>query len=178
MDRQRARSIPRKIHFNRDSIGFLDTSIDPIPHGLSPAANAVHRHSSRDQLIFDPTNQIRGTHPHAHDTHFLPNGPPNGPVPSGGPSSRMGPLSYHHRFSKENPNIFDRLRDAQFSDYSESGSLSSLSSWDRTRVQKRGAGQTGPTKTVRPRRSEMDRTGRPQVPKRATSLPSQQTKEV
>ena len=179
MDRQRARSIPRKIHFNRDSIGFLDTSIDPIPHGLSPATNAVHRHSSRDptSMVFD-SRGLQTAHPHAHD-HFLPtsNGP-NGPVPgSSGPGSRM-PLSYHHRFSKENPNIFDRLRDAQFSDYSESGSLSSLSSWDRTRVQKRGAGQT------RPRRSEMDqkRSGRstngPQVPKRAISLPAQQTKEV
>ena len=175
MDRQRARSIPRKIHFNRDSIGFLDTSIDPIPHGLSSATNTVHRHSSRDQLVFDPAVRGHTTHPHAHD-HFLPNGPPNGPVPSGGPSSRM-PLSYHHRFSKENPNIFDRLRDAQFSDYSESGSLSSLSSWDRTRVQKRGAGQTRP---IRPRRSDLDQTrsGRPQVPKRATSLPAQQMKEV
>jgi len=130
MDRQRARSIPRKIHFNRDSIGFLDTSIDPIPHGLSPATNTLHRHSSRDpSMVFD-SRGLQTAHPHAHD-HFLPttNGP-NGPVPSSGPASRM-PLSYHHRFSKENPNIFDRLRDAQFSDYSESGSLSSLSSWDR-----------------------------------------------
>ena len=95
MDRQRARSIPRKIHFNRDSIGFLDTSIDPIPHGLSPATNAVHaRHSSRDpsSMVFD-SRGLQTTHPHAHD-HFLPatNGP-NGPVPgSSGPGSRM-PLS-------------------------------------------------------------------------------------
>ena len=206
MDRQRARSIPRKIHFNRDSIGFLDTSIDPISHGISPASNALHRHSSRDPLSRDPLSRdplsrdplvfdpgCRGcltqtVHTHAHD-HFLPstNGP-NGPVPSSGPvgPSRL-PLSYHHRFSKENPNIFDRLREAQFSDYSESGSLSSLSSWDRTRVQKRGSGPqkrgSGLAKKsfgLEKRSSVLEKRSAVlgQVSKRALSLPAQQLKEV
>ena len=47
MDRQRARSIPRKMNFNREPIGFLDSINDPIPHGLSSLDRRSHhdRHS-------------------------------------------------------------------------------------------------------------------------------------
>ena len=52
MDRQRARSIPRKMNFNREPIGFLDSINDPIPHGLSSLDRRSHHDRHSYEVIY------------------------------------------------------------------------------------------------------------------------------
>ena len=154
MDRQRARSIPRKMNFNREPIGFLDSINDPIPHGLD--RHHQHHHHSRPSQQQHPSHSSYDVslicqickkrinllikqncrtcshstvldHGYAPFSHLSQSSPQNR---SSAPTFNQS-QSYAHRYSKDNnPNVFDRLQ-RDYSDYSESGSLSSLSSWDR-----------------------------------------------
>ena len=112
MDRKRAHSMPRKVHLNQ-GVGLLDAFPDisrsDIPRSRNMIPPRPGMAPSVSSSIFDYEN---------FDNQY---------------SGQSAPCRIGH-YPKEPPNIFDRLRNSeQYSDYmwSDSGSLSSISSWGR-----------------------------------------------
>ena len=109
MDRRRAHSMPRKVHLNQ-GVGLLDG----FPDLGRPELGARNTSSMGRAGMATSHSVFNYENPYDEPpTHFDPN-----------------PM----RYGKEPPNIFDRLRSQEnYSDYmfSDSGSLSSISSWGR-----------------------------------------------